>query len=96
MNAQVDEVLIEKLKALPPEERAEVEDFVDFLRSRARKRAALDRLLAIAPALEAAGVEPMSMEEIDAEVKAVRAARRARSKQAAQPPATPDNDAGSR
>lgn len=37
-------------------------------------------LLGIAPALEAAGVEPMSEEEIDAEVKAARAARRARGK----------------
>ena len=53
-------------------------DFIDFLTSRARKRVALDKLLAIAPALEAAGVEPMSEEEIDAEVKAARAARRAR------------------
>ncbi len=33
MNAQADQ-LIEKLKALPPERRAEVEDFVDFLQSR--------------------------------------------------------------
>jgi hypothetical protein len=55
-----------------------VEDFVDFLTSRAKKRLALDKLLAIAPALEAAGVEPLSEEEIDAEVKAARAARRAR------------------
>lgn len=78
MNARNDQVLIEKLMNLPPQQRAEVEDFVDFLTSRARKRIALDRLLAIAPALEAAGVEPMSEEEINAEVKAVRAARRAR------------------
>lgn len=78
MNARNDQVLIEKLMNLPPQQRAEVEDFVDFLTSKARKRIALDRLLSIAPALEAAGVEPMSEEEIDAEVKAARAARRAR------------------
>jgi len=42
------------------------------------RRKAIDRLLAIAPALEAAGIAPMSMQEIDAEVKAVRAARRRR------------------
>lgn len=78
MNARSDEALIEKLKSLPLEQRAEVEDFVDFLAAKSRKRSALDRLLAIAPALEAAGIEPMSEEEIDAEVKAVRAARRAR------------------
>jgi len=34
MSARNDEVLIEKLKSLPPQRRAEVEDFVDFLRSR--------------------------------------------------------------
>ena len=34
MNPRSDETLIEKLKSLPPQERAEVEDFIDFLRSR--------------------------------------------------------------
>ena len=92
MNAQAVEALIEKLKALPPEQRAEVEDFVDFLSIRAKKRAALDRLLAIAPAVEAAGLPPMSMEEINAEVKAARAERRAR----AQAASTPDKSPGGR
>jgi hypothetical protein len=32
MNAQT-EALIEKVKSLPPEQRAEVEDFVDFLKT---------------------------------------------------------------
>lgn len=72
-----EQVLFEKLKALPPQQRAEVENFVDFLAAKARKRAAIDRLLAIAPALEAAGIEPMSDEEINAEIKAARAERRA-------------------
>lgn len=76
-----EQALLDKLKALPPQQRAEVEDFVDFLTARARKRAAIDRLLAIAPALEAAGVEPMSDEEINAEIKAARAERRARKQQ---------------
>jgi len=71
-------VLIEKLEALPPERLAEVENFVDFLTTQSKKRAALDRLLSTAPALEAAGVASMSEEEIDAEVKAARAERRAR------------------
>jgi hypothetical protein len=78
MNAQAEQLLLEKLKALPPERRAEVEDFVDFLTAKSRKLAAIDRLLAIAPALAAAGVEPLSEEEIDAEIKAARAERRAR------------------
>lgn len=73
-----EQALFEKLKALPQQQRAEVEDFVDFLAAKTRKRAAFDRLLAIAPALEAAGVEPMSEEEIAAEIKAARAERRAR------------------
>ena len=75
MNNRTVDALIEKLKALPSEQRAEVEDFVDFLSVRAKKRAALDRLLAIAPALEAAGVPRVSMDEIREEVKAVRAER---------------------
>lgn len=35
MNAQRRRTLIEKLEDLPPERLAEVEDYVDFLRSRA-------------------------------------------------------------
>jgi len=72
-NAQA---LMEKIQALPPERLSEVEDFVDFLAAKTRRLAALDRLLAIAPALEAAGVPPMTEDEIQAEVDAVRAARR--------------------
>jgi hypothetical protein len=77
-----EQVLFEKLKALPREQRAAVEDFVDFLIAKTKKHAALDRLLAIAPALQAAGVEPMSEAEINAEVKAARAERRARAQDA--------------
>lgn len=73
-----EQALFDKLKALPPQQRAEVEDFVDFLAAKTRKRTALDRLLAIAPALEAAGIEPMSEDEIAAEIKAARAERRTR------------------
>lgn len=76
--SMTDQVLIETLKSLPAQQRAEVEDFVEFLAAKAKKRAAWDRLLAIAPALEAAGVAPMSEEEITAEIKAARAERRAR------------------
>ncbi len=43
-----------------------------------RRRQAGDALLAVADRIAAAGIEPMSMEEIDAEVKAVRAERRLR------------------
>ncbi|MDZ7768608.1 MAG: hypothetical protein U5K38_05845 [Woeseiaceae bacterium] len=76
-----EQMLFEKLQALPPQQRAEVEDFVDFLATKARKRAALDRLLAIAPALDAAGVEPMTGKEVATEIKTARAERRARKQQ---------------
>ena len=38
MNSQSEESILEKLKALPPERVAEVEDFVDFLRVRAEEQ----------------------------------------------------------
>jgi hypothetical protein len=82
--SMTDQVLIETLKSLPAQQRAEVEDFVEFLAAKTKKRAAWDRLLAIAPALQAAGVEPMSEEEVAAEIKAARAERRTRM-QAAEP-----------
>jgi len=72
------QALMEKIQALPPERLAEVEDFVDFIGSKARRLAAFDRLLAIAPALEAAGVPLMTEDEIQAEIDAVRAGRRQR------------------
>ena len=43
-----------------------------------QRRQAADALLSIADRVAAAGSPPMSMEEINAEVKAVRAERRAR------------------
>lgn len=84
MSANPD-VLYEKLKALPPQRRAEVEDFMDFLARKEARTAALDRLLAIAPALEAAGLPPMTEDEIQAEIQVARAERRARAA-ATQPP----------
>lgn len=78
MNQRAEEPLIEKINSLSPERRTEVEDFVNFLTAEESRRAALDRLLAIAPALEAAGVAPMSEDEIAAEVQTARAERRAR------------------
>jgi hypothetical protein len=75
MSTKTD-VLIEKIRALPAERLAEVEDFVDFVATKSRRLTALDRLLAIAPALEAAGAPPMTEQEIAAEIAAVRAGRR--------------------
>lgn len=69
-------VLIEKIQSLPPEQVSEVEDFVDFLSAKGRRAAALDRMLAIVPALEKVGVAPVTEEEIAAEIDAARATRR--------------------
>ncbi len=78
MNAIVGQNLIAKIRALSPQEVTEVESFVEFLASKSKKRAAMERLLAIVPALEAAGVEPMSEDEIAAEVSAAGTERRTR------------------
>lgn len=75
--SSTEETLIGKIKALSPQQLAEVEDFVEFLATKASRRTALDRLLAIAPALEAAGMPPMSEGERAAEIKAVRAREQA-------------------
>ena len=78
MNAAAEQILVSKIRTLSPQQVSEVEDFVEFLTAKARKRSALDRLLAIAPALQAAGVAPMSEDEIAAEITAARGERRAR------------------
>lgn len=80
MNATVEKALISKLRTLSPQQVAEVQDFVDFLAAKAKKRDAINRLLAIAPALEVAGVAPMTEEDITNEVKAARAERRTQEK----------------
>jgi len=72
-----EEELLAKIRTLPAERVAEVEDFVDFLARKQARGAALDRLLAIAPALEASGAPRPTEEAIAAEVKAARAERRA-------------------
>ena len=90
MNAIAQQSLFSKIKALSPEQMAQVEGFVEFLSASARRYAALDRLLAIAPALEAAGVAPMSEDEIQAEIDAARAERRARQAAQAHADRSPD------
>ena len=70
--------LLRKINALPPDRLGEVEDFVDFLSAKARRRAALDHLLAVAPALKATGAPSLTEDDIQAEVGAVRPGRRIR------------------
>lgn len=86
MNAIVEQALVSKIRTLSPRQLADVDDFVEFLAARSKKSAALDRLLAIVPALEAAGAEPMSEDEVAAEIKAEIKASRAerRGRQAAK------------
>lgn len=80
MNAQAVEALIEKLKALAPEQRAEVEDFVDFLKTRKERArdAAAQRLGEAFAKLDALNSPPLTPEEVQAEIDAARAERRAR------------------
>lgn len=86
MNTPItEEAVLDKLRKSPPERLAQVADFIDFLAAAERRRAALGRLLETAPALEAAGTQPITDEEIVAEVKAVRAERRAQRERANRP-----------
>jgi hypothetical protein len=79
MNAQT-ETLIEKVKSLPPEQRAEVEDFVDFLKARKERTrdAAAQRLGEAFATLDALNLPPLTPEEVQAEIDAMRTERRAR------------------
>lgn len=72
--------LIDKLQSLPPLRQAEVEDFVEFLQKRdAQERSeAAARLGDAFKRLDALDEPPMSSEEIQVEIDAARAERRAR------------------
>lgn len=75
MNAELGPTLLEKLKALPPQRRAEVADFVGFLAVRERADA-LEDFQVVADRVARAGVPALSPEEIEVEITALRAARR--------------------
>jgi len=77
MNSTTEQSVLSKLRTLSPQQVAQVEDFIEFLARKRARAEAFDRLLAIAPALEAAGLA-MSEEEIAIEIAATRAERRAR------------------
>jgi hypothetical protein len=81
MGWPIEATILEKLRTLSPERVAEVEDFVDFLKSRqdeARSEAAA-RLRGAMRKLDAIPAPPMSEEAIQAEVDAARRERRKRS-----------------
>lgn len=77
--AKTAELLVKKLNELPPQRLAEVEDFVDFLRARDEEaRAAASQRLSEAMAkLDTLELPPMPSDEVQAEIEAARAARRA-------------------
>lgn len=72
--------LIDKLQRLPSDRQAEVEDFVDFLEKRAAqaRSEAAARLGEAFSKLDALNESAPSTEEIEAEIDAARAERRAR------------------
>ena len=80
MNARTDQVLIEKLNAHAPQQRAEVEDFVDFLKARREcdRDDAARRLGEAFAKLDALNSPPVSPQDVQAEIEAARAARLAR------------------
>lgn len=80
MTARSEEALLEKLRALPPDRRAEVEDFIDFLETREERArdAAAQRLGEAFEKLDALGQPALAPEEVQAETDAARAERRAR------------------
>ncbi len=75
MNAVVEQGLIDRIRTLSPQQVIEVDDFIEFLASKSKRSTALDRLLAIAPALEAVGAESINEDQISAEVEAARQER---------------------
>jgi hypothetical protein len=75
MSAQA---LIEKIQRLPPQRLAEVEDFVDFLRTREERAAAGARLGESLAKLDDLNLSPLSDDEIAAEIAAARQERAAR------------------
>jgi hypothetical protein len=76
MTTATEQSVLSKLGALSPQQLAEVEDFIEFLARKRARSEAFDRFLAVAPALEAAGLT-MSESEVAAEIAAARAERRA-------------------
>ena len=76
MNKHADEVLLQKIRELPPEQQAEVEDFVELLADKERRRGAAQRLKAAQERLAADPLPPMSVDEVNAEIEAYRAEQR--------------------
>lgn len=76
--AAIEQTLIEKLQPLPPQQLAEVRDFVEFLAAREARAAVGERLGQTLSKLDALGLPPISDDEIEAEIQAARQDRMAR------------------
>ncbi len=73
------ELLFQKINSLPPGRLEEVDDFVEFIKNReAQQRAAASqRLGEVMARLDALNLPPLSIEEVQSEIKSARAERRA-------------------
>ena len=76
--AAIEPTLIQKLQKLPAQRLAEVVDFVEFLAAREARAEAGDRLGESLAKLDALNMPPLSDEEIEAEIQAVRQERAGR------------------
>lgn len=74
----IAQTLLHKLEQLPAQRLAEVADFVEFLTAREARSRAGERLAESLAKLDAVDQSPLSDEEIEAEIEAARAQRRAR------------------
>ncbi len=76
--AITEQTLIEKIRQLPQQRLAEVEDFIDFLRTREERTSAGARLGESLAKLDALNLPPLTDDEIAAEIQAAREERAAR------------------
>lgn len=74
----IEPALLRTLRALPEQRLAEVRDFVEFVAAREARAKAGARLGQALAKLDAVNLPPPSDEEIEAEIEAARAGRRAR------------------
>lgn len=77
MNQPAEDALIAKIRELPAERIAQVEDFVSFLATQERRRQAVERLQALRERLPPEEITDTEMQEIVDVVKEVRTKNRA-------------------
>lgn len=72
MNQRGEDALIEKIRSLPPERLAEVEDFVEFLATKETRKQAADELRKAISGLATSELTNEDMREISEVVKQAR------------------------